>query len=81
MAKYTVSFRVPEDLLILITGDKGNQTMILGSVSFICEPIKDERLVVIGYLGYRTVDKVGDLENLQRVLTQNSITYYTRVTK
>lgn len=83
MAQYTVSFRVPDNLLIKvyeITGSKDKRVAI-GGVTFICEAIKDDRLHVIGYLGYTTVPKQTDLNAVQNALNDIEVAYYTRVTK
>lgn len=81
MAQYTTSFRVPEGMLIKIVGEETIKRISIGTSTFMCEPIKDDRLFVVGYLGYLTVNTKGELEGLQKSLTNYEIDYYTRVTK
>lgn len=83
MAQYTVSFRVPENLLIKVydVGVSKDKKVSIGGVTFSCEAIKDDRLHVIGYLGYTTVSNQADLNTIQNALNDIEIAYYTRVTK
>lgn len=81
MTQYTVSFRVPENMLIKIYGDEVVKQITIGNSTFKCEPVKDDRLFVIGYIGYLTVGSKGELEGLQKSLTLRDIDHYTRITK